>query len=173
MQGMLRIARENVQSAQDRDRHYANLKRSPRDFQVGDWVYLRIPKDSSVMRTDKHYKWSPRYRRPFKILKKIGSLAYQLELPEGSQVHPVFHVSCLKKSLREGEHLGSGDQLDLLDESSGVSRLEPKKILDTRTKRLRNRIVTEHLVRWRGCTDDDNSWEHEGSLRRNFPSFKF
>ncbi|KAJ7548312.1 hypothetical protein O6H91_07G006800 [Diphasiastrum complanatum] len=163
MQEMLQIARENVQSAQDRDRHYVNLKRSPRDFQVGDWVYLRILKDSSVKRTGKHYKLSPRYRGPFKILKKIGSLAYQLELPDGSQVHPVFHVSHLKKSLREGEHLGSKDQL----------RLEPEKILDTRTKRLRNRIVTEHLVRWRGCTDDDDSWEQEGSLRRNFPNFKF
>ncbi|KAJ7519065.1 hypothetical protein O6H91_20G021300 [Diphasiastrum complanatum] len=134
MQEMLRIARENVQSAQDRDRHYANMKRSPRDFQVGDWVYLKILKDSSVMRTGKHYKLSPRYRGSFKILKKIGSLAYQLELPKKSQVHLVFHVSRLKKSLREGEHLGYGDQLDLLDESSGVSRLEPEKILDTRTK---------------------------------------
>ncbi|KAJ7536133.1 hypothetical protein O6H91_12G057600 [Diphasiastrum complanatum] len=154
---MLRIARENVQCAQDRDRHYANLKRSSRDFQVGDWVYLRIPKDSSVMRTGKHYKLSPRYRGPYQILKRIGSLAYQLELPEGSQVHPVFHVSRLKKSLREGEHLGSGDQLDLMDESSDVPQLEPKKILDTRTKRSRNHIVTEHLVRWKGCTDDDDS----------------
>ncbi|KAJ7529391.1 hypothetical protein O6H91_15G047500 [Diphasiastrum complanatum] len=173
MQEMLQIARENVQCAHDRDRHYANMKRSPRDFQEGDWVYLRIPEDSSVIRIGKHYKLSPRYKGPYQILKKIRSLAYQLDLLEGTQVHPVFHVSRLKKSLRKGKHLGSGDQLDLLDESSGVSQLEPGKILDTRTKQLRNCIITEYLVRWKDCTDDDGSLEQEGSLRRNFPSFQF
>ncbi|KAJ7296576.1 hypothetical protein O6H91_Y114600 [Diphasiastrum complanatum] len=173
MQEMLQLARENVLSTQDRVRHFANMKRSPREFQVGDWVYLRIPKDSKVMRTGKHYKLSARYSGPYRILKKIGSLAYQLELPEGTKAHPVFHVSRLKMSLHEGVHVGSGTNLDSFEDLSERIPLEPEKILDTRSKRLRNRDVIEHLVCWKGYSNDEDSWELEGNLRKSFPDFEF
>ncbi|KAJ7515861.1 hypothetical protein O6H91_22G032100 [Diphasiastrum complanatum] len=149
------------------------MKKSPREFQVGDWVYLRIPKDSKVMRIGKHYKLSARYSGPYKILKKIGSLAYRLELPEGTKAHPVFHVSHLKMSLHEGDHVGSGTNLDSFEDLYERIPLELKKILDTRSKRLRNRDVIEHLVRWKRYSDDEDSWELEGNIKKSFSDFEF
>ncbi|KAJ7516226.1 hypothetical protein O6H91_22G048100 [Diphasiastrum complanatum] len=173
MQEMLQLAHENVLIAWDRVKHFANLKRSPREFQVGDWIYLRILKDSKVMHTRKHYKLSAHYSGPYKILKNIGSLAYRLDLPDEIKAHPVFHVSRLKMSLHEGDHLGSGKSLNSFEDLSERIPLEPEKILDTRTKRLPNREVIEHLVRWKGHSDDEDSWELEGNLKRSYPDFMF
>ncbi|KAJ7530068.1 hypothetical protein O6H91_15G077500 [Diphasiastrum complanatum] len=99
MQEMLLVARENVKTAEDRAQFYANQKGQRRVYEEGAWVYLRIPKDSKVLRTGKCLKLSPRYARPFRIVKKLHRNAYQLELPQGVKVHPIFHISRLKERL--------------------------------------------------------------------------
>ncbi|KAJ7535372.1 hypothetical protein O6H91_12G030300 [Diphasiastrum complanatum] len=171
MHEMLQVARDCIWSAQDRAKHYADLKRSPRDFKVDDWIYLRIPKNSKTMRTGKHYKLSTRYCRPFRIIKKIGSLAYQLDLQ--NTAHPVFHVSRLKLSLHEGDVVGSEEDLIHLEDLSLSVPLEPEKVLRTRNKQLRNRSISECLIRWKGRTEDDDSWERVESIKKNFPGFHF
>ncbi|GJZ23842.1 hypothetical protein Tco_0561301 [Tanacetum coccineum] len=87
-----------MQAARDRKKSYADLKRKPMEFQVGDKVMLKVLPWKGVVRFGKQGKLNPRYVGPFKVLEKVGSVAYKLELPEElSRVHNTFHVSNLKK----------------------------------------------------------------------------
>ncbi|GKF96536.1 hypothetical protein Tco_0289271, partial [Tanacetum coccineum] len=85
-------------TARDRQKSYANLKRKPMEFQVGDKVMLKVLPWKGVVHFGKQGKLNPRYVRPFKVFKKVGAVAYKLELPqELSRFHNTFHVSNLKK----------------------------------------------------------------------------
>ncbi|GJR12744.1 putative reverse transcriptase domain-containing protein [Tanacetum coccineum] len=89
---------KRMQVACDRQKSYADLKRKPMEFQVGDKVMLKVSPWKGVVHFGKRGKLNPRYVRPFKVLEKVGSVAYKLELPEElSRVHNTFHVSNLKK----------------------------------------------------------------------------
>ncbi|GKF26767.1 hypothetical protein Tco_0082661 [Tanacetum coccineum] len=87
-----------MQAARDRQKCYANLKLKPIKFQDGDRVMLKVSPWKGVVRFGKQGKLNLRYVGPFKVLEKVGSIAYKLELPqELSKVHNTFHVSNLKK----------------------------------------------------------------------------
>ncbi|GJZ34520.1 retrovirus-related pol polyprotein from transposon TNT 1-94 [Tanacetum coccineum] len=86
-----------MQAARDRQKSYADLKCKPMEFQVGDKVMLKVSPWKGVVRFGKQGKLNPRYIGPFKVLERVGSVAYKLELPlELSRVHNTFHVSNLK-----------------------------------------------------------------------------
>ncbi|GJR00397.1 putative reverse transcriptase domain-containing protein [Tanacetum coccineum] len=90
--------KQRIQTARDRQKSYADLKHKPMEFQVGDKVMLKVSPWKGVVRFGKRGKLNPRYVRLFKVLKKVGAIAYKLELPqELSRVHNTFHVSNLKK----------------------------------------------------------------------------
>jgi hypothetical protein len=84
--------------AQNHMKQQAYQHRSERSFEVGDWVFLILQpyKQISLKQAKKDNKLSPKYYGPYKVLQKIGTMSCKLELPTSSQVHPVFHVSCLK-----------------------------------------------------------------------------
>ncbi|GKG21694.1 hypothetical protein Tco_0384289 [Tanacetum coccineum] len=87
-----------MQAARDRQKSYANLKRKPMEFQVRDKVMLKVSPWKEVVHFGKREKLSPRYVRPFKVIERVGEVAYKLKLPEElSRVHNAFHVSNLKK----------------------------------------------------------------------------
>ncbi|GJT01974.1 putative reverse transcriptase domain-containing protein [Tanacetum coccineum] len=90
--------KQRMQVARGRQKSYADLKRKPMEFQVGDKVMLKVLPRKGVVRFGKRGKLNPRYVGPFKVLEKVRSVAYKLELPEElSRVHNTFHVSNLKK----------------------------------------------------------------------------
>ncbi|GJV82476.1 putative reverse transcriptase domain-containing protein [Tanacetum coccineum] len=92
--------RQRLQAARDRQRSYANVRRKPLEFQVGDRIMLKVSPQKGVIRFGKRGKLNPRYIGPFKILKRVGPVAYKHELPEElSNVYSTFHVSNLKKCL--------------------------------------------------------------------------
>nr|GEU84168.1 putative reverse transcriptase domain-containing protein [Tanacetum cinerariifolium] len=90
--------KHRMQAAQDHQKSYADLKRKPMEFQVGDKVMLKVLPWKGVVRFGKRGKLNPRYVGPFKVIERVGSIAYKLELLEElSRVYNTFHVSNLKK----------------------------------------------------------------------------
>ncbi|KAJ0078186.1 hypothetical protein Patl1_37085 [Pistacia atlantica] len=110
-------------------------------------------------------KLSPRYCGPFQVLQRIGNVAYKLDLPEESRIHPVFHVSCLKK-LRS--HVVPSSYLPLVA-ASGALIPEPDKILQRRPKKKGNQDDVEVLIQWKGTTVEDATWEDFEDIQKKFP----
>ena len=100
------------------------------------------------------------------MLQKIGPVSYKLELPPESKLHPVFHVSCLK--LKLGQHTTPLPTLPPTNDSGQV-HTEPVAILQTRSKSLRSRVITEVLVQWLGTSPEDATWESLHQLQLSFP----
>ncbi|GJV00701.1 putative reverse transcriptase domain-containing protein [Tanacetum coccineum] len=140
--------KQRMQAARDQQKSYADLKRKPIEFQVGGRVMLKVLPWKGVVHFGKRGKLNPRYVRPFKVLEKIGTIAYKLELPqELSRVHNTFHVSNLKKCYSDEplaiplEGLHVDDKLRFME--------EPIKIMDREVKWLKQRrilIVKKMLV---------------------------
>jgi hypothetical protein len=160
------ILKDNLVTSQNRMKQQADQHRSERSFEEGDWVFLRLQpyKQMSLKQLNKDNKLSPKYYGPYKALQKIGSMAYKLELPATSRVYPVFHVSCLKKVI--GDKIPIQTILPELDEEGKVI-LEPEKISGTRTKQLRNRVITEYLVKWKNIPVEDSTWEDESFIQKH------
>ena len=132
---------------------YADKHRQNRSFQVGDWVFLKLqPYRQKTLAYKGRWKLSPRYFGPFQVLQKIGTVSYKLALPPEPKIHPVFHDSCLK--LKLGQHVPT---LPSVDEEGHVLS-EPIAVLQTRTKNLRTRSITEVLVQWMGSPPEDATW---------------
>ncbi|MCO5578595.1 hypothetical protein L7F22_032439 [Adiantum nelumboides] len=146
MNDMLKAARKNIRSTQDRAKTYANQARKKVTFEKGDFVFLKVPTKSETMKTRKCAKLSPRYCDPFKVLKKIGDIAYKLELPKSSQVHPVFHASKIIKSIHGLENVVSPDILVDLIEPPKIPH-EPERILGYRGSHTCHKIYQEVLIK--------------------------
>jgi hypothetical protein len=95
-------------------------------------------------------------------MRRVGEVAYELELPEGSKIHNVFHVSCLKKAV--GQFINTSEELPSLDDE-GQLELVPEEVLEFREWKLRSRVIKECLIRWRGLPVEDATWESEQVLQ--------
>ena len=137
-QQVLQLLKDNLNLAQNRMKQQADQHHSNRSFDVGYWVFLRLQpyKQMSLKQVKKDNKLSLKYYGPYKVLRNIGTMAYKLELPASSRVHPVFHVSCLKKVI--GEKILVQTIFIELDEEGKII-LEPEAVTETRTQQLLNR----------------------------------
>ncbi|KAH0685656.1 hypothetical protein KY290_019658 [Solanum tuberosum] len=94
----VQLTRDRLKTAQSRQKSYTNVRRRDMEFQIDDWVFLKLSPMKGVMRFEKKGNLSPRYVGPYRILKRVGKMAYELELP-AELAAPVFHISLLKKCM--------------------------------------------------------------------------
>nr|GEV00236.1 putative reverse transcriptase domain-containing protein [Tanacetum cinerariifolium] len=160
--------KQRIQAARNRQKSYADLKRKPMEFQVEDKVMLKVSPWKGVVRFGKRGKLNPRYVGPFKVLEKIGKVAYKLELPkELSRVHNTFHVSNLNKC-RANEPLAIPlDGLHFDDKLYFVE--EPMEIVDYEVKRLKRSRIPLVKVRWNSKRGPKFTWEREDQFRKKYP----
>nr|GEU36535.1 putative reverse transcriptase domain-containing protein [Tanacetum cinerariifolium] len=126
---------------------YADVRRKPLEFQVGDRVMLKVSPWKGAVRFGKREKLNPRYIRPFKVLAEVGTVSYRLELPEQlSRFHSTFHVSNLKKCLSDEPLAISLDEIHIDEKLRFIE--EPLEIMDRDVKRLKKIRIPIIKVRW-------------------------
>ncbi|GKD34926.1 putative reverse transcriptase domain-containing protein [Tanacetum coccineum] len=155
--------RQRLQDERDRQSSYANVRRKPLEFQVRDRVMLKVSPRKVVIRFGKRGKLNPWYIGPFKILKKVGPVAYKLELPEElSNIHSTFYVSNLKKCLSDESLVIPMKELRLDDKLNFVE--EPIEIMDRQVKNLRQSRIPIVKVRWNSKREPEFTWEREDQI---------
>nr|GEU71165.1 putative reverse transcriptase domain-containing protein [Tanacetum cinerariifolium] len=136
-----------IQDACDRQKSYADMRKKPLEFQVGDKVMLKVSPWKGVIRFGKRGKLNPRYIIPFKIIAKVGTVAYRLDLQEQlSRVHSMFHVSKLKKCIADEPFAIPLDEIQVDDKLHFIE--EPVEIMDREVKRLKQNCIPIMKVRW-------------------------
>jgi hypothetical protein len=161
------MLKEQLARAQLRMKQYADKGRTPREFQVGDLVLLKLqPYAQKTVVNRSCPKLAFKYFGPFKVISRIGEVAYKLELPGNAQVHPVFHVSQLKPFLPCYSPVFS-ELPPAVDLSQGG--IEPEQVLDRRMVRKGNRAIVQVLVKWSGVPKEAATWEDYAVVRARFP----
>ncbi|GJY03414.1 putative reverse transcriptase domain-containing protein [Tanacetum coccineum] len=160
--------RQRLQAARDRQRSYANVRQKPLEFLVGDRVMLKVSPRKGVIRFGKRGKLNPRYTGPFKILKRVGPMAYTLELSEElSNVHNTFHISNLKKCLSDESLIIPMKNLRLDDKLNFVEELV--EIMDREVNQLRQSRIPMVKVKWNSKRGPEFTWEREDQIRAMYP----
>jgi hypothetical protein len=140
------------------------------NFQVEDYVYLKVSPMKGVSRFKVKGKLAPRYIGPFPVLEQCGPVAYRLQLPKTlSVVHNVFHVSQLKKCLRVPDRTVEVTdvalELDLTNSEHSV------RVLDQKDKITHRRTLKFYKIQWNQHTKDEATWETQDFLDKNFPGY--
>ncbi|GKA03510.1 putative reverse transcriptase domain-containing protein [Tanacetum coccineum] len=152
------LIKQRMQAAQDRQKSYADRKRKPMEFETGDRVMLKVSPWKGVVRFGKRGKLNPRYVGPFKVLAKVGKVAYRLELPqELSRVHHTFHVSNLKKCYADEPLVMPLEGIHVDDKLQFVE--EPVEIMEREIKRLKRSRIPLVKVRWNSRRGPEFTWE--------------
>ena len=156
----IKVIRDRLKISQDRQKSYVNNRRRDLMFEVGDMVFLRISPWKGVLRFGKRGKLSPRYIGPYRIVERIGEVAYRLELPfDLDRIHDVFHVSMFRKYIPDPSHVLTKKPVEIQEHLTYEE--EPVQILDRREQVLRNKTIPLVKVLWRSHTVEEATWEHE------------
>ena len=159
----------SMKAAQDLQKSYADKRRRPLEFAVGDDVMLKVSPWKGIIRFRKRGKLSPRYIGPFKIVTRVGEVAYRLELPaELEGIHSTFHVSHLRKCLADDSlHVPLND-IEVDEQLNYIE--QPIEIVDRKDKQLRNKKIPLVKVVWKHRKGSDATWEVEEEMRRLYPN---
>ncbi|GJR96063.1 putative reverse transcriptase domain-containing protein [Tanacetum coccineum] len=162
------LIKEKLKGARDHQKSYADNRRKPLEFKVGDRVMLKVSPWKGVIRFGKKGKLAPRYVGPFEILERIGHVAYRLRLPEElSGIHDTFHVSNLNKCLADASLHVPLDEIKV-DKTLYFVK-EPVEILDREVKSLKRSKIALVKVRWNSKRGPEYTWEREDYMRSKYP----
>jgi hypothetical protein len=115
IQYILKELKDHLQRDQNQQKLYADMHKVERTFEVGDLVYLRLqPYRHASIKKNGTENLKPCFYGPYRVKRKVGEVAYELELPQGRKIHNVFHVSCLKRAL--GQHVVANEEIPPVDE---------------------------------------------------------
>jgi hypothetical protein len=171
---MLKVLQQNLAKAQSSMKKFADNHRTARSFKIGDMVYLKMqPHREHALGSGNPLKLASKWYGPYKVLQTVGNRAYKLQLPEGTQIHDVFHVSQLKQHL--GPCAVPNKHLPLVT-PTGKLKINPVAILQRRQV-PRNTgeydvPVPQWLIQWQGMAEDEATWEDASFIQATFPAFK-
>lgn len=156
----IHTAKRHLKQAQDRQARNADTKRQDAEFQIGTLVllstaHLRLRSDGPAA------KFNPRWCGPFKILERIGPVAYRLDLPDTMRIHPVFHVSLLKTYNDSGDDSRPAVRPPPI---IGTNIYTVERLLDKRITKHGKQPIIEYLVQWAGYPIYDATWEPTRNL---------
>jgi hypothetical protein len=158
-QKILQLLKEKLTVSRDRLKKQADQNRTEREFEVEDWVFVRIkPYKQLSLKQHGNNKLAPKFYGPYQINRKFSHVAYRLDLPDKSCIHNVFHVSCLK--IFFGKQKKAQTIILLLDEEGRII-LDHEAIISTQEKRLCSQVTKEYLIKWENLPKEDASWESE------------
>ncbi|OIT33037.1 hypothetical protein A4A49_64122, partial [Nicotiana attenuata] len=162
----LQLLKHHLMRAQHRMKQQADAHRSDRQFEVGDWVYLKVQPYKQVTITNHtSHKLASKYYGPFQVIKRVGPVAYTLLLPAGVQIHPTVHVSLLKKCYEVPTQIVYPPSLDLASPYCP----DPEAVLQRRMVKKGNKAVAQVLVKWQGLPAEAATWEFATVLNTMFP----
>ncbi|GJW34411.1 putative reverse transcriptase domain-containing protein, partial [Tanacetum coccineum] len=158
--------KKRIQAARDRQKSYADRRRKPLEFEVGDKVMLKVSPWKGVIHFGKQGKLNPCYIGPLKILAKVGTVSYRLELPEQiSRVYSTFHVSNMKKCFSDEPLAIPLDEIQIDDKLNFIE--EPVEIMDREVKRLKQSRIPIVKVRRNSRRGPEFTWEREDQMKKN------
>ncbi|BBH07014.1 transposable element gene [Prunus dulcis] len=155
----VKIIRERLKTAQDRQKSYADNRRKDLQFEVGDWVFLKLWPWKGVVRFGKRGKLSPRYIGPYEVVERVGPVAYRLALPPD--------LSRWYDYIPDPSHVLEEQPIELQEDLTYVE--QPVQILDRKMQVLRSREIPLVKVLWRSHTVEEATWEPEDQMREQYP----
>ncbi|XP_017407708.1 uncharacterized protein LOC108320705 [Vigna angularis] len=151
----VKLIQERMRASQNRQKSYADRRRKPLEFAVGDHVFLRVTPTTGVGRVIRARKLSPRYLGPYQILRRIRPVAYEIVMsPRLANLHPVFHVYQLRKYVSDPSHVLEVENVQVREDFSVEA--QPVRIEESQNKQLRERTIKRVKVIWNGITNDSN-----------------
>jgi hypothetical protein len=166
-QGFLQLLKDHLLRAQARIKAYADKHRTEREFQVGNDALLKLqPYAQTSVINRPCAKLAFKFFGPFKILERIGEVAYKLQLPQDCSVHPVFHVSQLKPFTPN--YTPVYDKLPPPPDITAAAA-KPQAILERRMVKKGNAAIPQIRVQWSHLPADHTTWEDYHVLRHRFP----
>ena len=145
------------------------MKRRPLEFSAKDKVFLKVSPTKWVIRFGKCGKLNPMFIGPYKIVGRIGEVAYWLELSQNlAGVHNIFHVSQLHQYVPDPGHVLEEEE-EVRIEKNLLHQEYPIRILDKKEQVLRRRTISYVKVQWSNHTPKKATWELEDRMRQDFP----
>ncbi|KAL0854273.1 hypothetical protein Bca101_059425 [Brassica carinata] len=165
----LETIQTNMKKVQNRQKKYADESRREVTFEIGDWVFLKVTTQKGKDRFGRVGKLAVRFIGPYKIIGKVGEVAYRLDLPEDMHLHPVFHVSMLRKHIR----LPSVVEPERIEElKTNLTYPEgPIRLGERCVRKLKNREIAQVQVFWGRQNMIHVTWEDEERFKANHPEF--
>ncbi|KAL4570019.1 hypothetical protein LXL04_025668 [Taraxacum kok-saghyz] len=152
--------------AQSNMKEQADKKRRDVSFQVGEWVYVKLkPYRQMSVAKRIHHKLAAKFFGPFQVVDRIGPVAYKLDLPATSKIHPVFHVSLLKKAVQVPTSPVLPPELEI----TGKDSLIPMSILASRTITEGEDVCIQWLIQWKDQSMEEATWEDAVAIKSQFP----
>ncbi|XP_017416606.1 uncharacterized protein LOC108327410 [Vigna angularis] len=163
----VRLIQERLKAAQSRQKSYADHRRRPLEFAVGDNVFLRLNRTTGVGRVVRPKKLSPKFIGPYQVLRHIGPVAYEIALPpQLANLHLVFHVSQLRKYVPDPSHVLEIEDIQVREDRSVEMQLV--NIVEGITKTLRGKSIRLVKVVWDKRTGD-STWERDEVMKELYP----
>ncbi|GJU19420.1 putative reverse transcriptase domain-containing protein [Tanacetum coccineum] len=160
--------KDRLKATGDRQKSYADKRRKPLEFSVGDYVLLKVSPWKGVVRFGEKGKLAPRFVGLFEIIEKVGPVAYQLDFPEElNGVYDTFHVSNLKKCLADPTLKVPLDEIRVDAKLNFVE--EPVEILEREFKKLKRSRIAIVKVRWNSKRGPEFTWEREDQMKLKYP----